>query len=534
VLEGYPTAVLLLHSLLPQAMEGRFTGFGDAYVRIFQTQGLPAMLWNSLRWGVATTVGAWIIGIPAGYLLARTDLRGKALARLTVLIPIMTPPYIAAISYILVMQPGGFADALLGSVPAPLRATFFGFWGVTFVMAIASFGYVTLGVEAALRALPNRLEDAASSLGATLLQRLRWVTVPLLLPAILNTGLLVFLDALSNFGVPAILGARANLPLLPAEIYFLVTSWPVDLPLATALSTLLLLAAVGAMLINQRLLKRFQSVSGRTGASHVRPLPPVGQVLAWAFFGGVFLLSVGIPYAAMILTSFVERWGEGLPSLTLAHYRELFTPGSRGLTALWTSLWLSVAAASACVILGGFTAYTIARNRGPVATALDGMTLLPRVLPKIVMAVALIMAWNAPWVRVQVYGTVWILLIAYISLYLSDALRYGDTGMRQIAARLEHAAEQLGAPRWRVFVSVTLPLLRPALFAAWITTFIVCMRDLVASVILLPPGVETTGSFIFNQFEQGDIAAAMAMATVTIGLSTGVLLLIRVGGGARG
>lgn len=530
VMIGYPVAVLLFNSLWPHAMGGRWTGFGDAYRRLFTTQGVPQMLWNSVRWGAATTAGAWLIGIPAGYVLARTNLRGKTLARLSLLIPIMTPPYIAAISYILVMQPGGFADNLLGGMPDWLRATFFGFWGVTFVMAITSFGYVAIGVEAALRAIPQRLDDAAANLGATLPQRLRYVIIPLLLPAILNTGLLVFLDALSNFGVPAILGPRANLPLLPAEIYYLVTSWPVDLPLATALSTLLLVVAVGSLLINQRLLRRFQTTTGRSTTSHERPLSKLGQALIWAGLLIVLLFSVIIPYAAMVLTSFVARWGDGLPELTLDHYRQLFATDSRGLQALLTSLGLSLAAATICVIMGGFTAYTLARHRGKFASTLDGMSLLPRVLPKIVMAVALIMAWNAPWVQVQVYGTIWILLIAYVALYFSDALRYGDTGMRQIAPRLEHAADQLGAKPWRVFWHITLPLLRPALVAAWITTFIVCMRDLVASVILLPPGVETTGSFIFNQFEQGDIAAAMAMATVTIGLSTVILLLLRVRG----
>lgn len=527
MLIGYPVALLILNSLFPHALEGDWRGFGGAYLRIFQTEGVAAMLGNSLRWAMATTGGAWLLGIPCGYLLARTNLRGKSFARLLMVVPIMTPPYICAISYILMMQPGGFADMAFGPMPAALRATFFGFWGVTFVMAISSFGYVALGVEAGLRGISSRLDDAAAGLGATRFQRWRMVTLPLLLPALLNTGLLVFLEAMSNFGVPATLGSRANLPLLPAEIYYLVTTWPVDLPLATALSTVLLFVAVISLMTSKRLLRRFQQVSGRSVATQEKPLGRWGQIAGWSFITLVTCFSIGVPYVVMVLTSLVKRWGGGLPTLTFHHYVQVFSPGSRGLSALTTSLILSLSAATICAVLGGFIAYAITRHRGWLASLLDAASLLPRVLPKIVMAVALIMAWNAPWVRVHIYGTIWILLLAYVALYLSDALRYGDTAMRQIAQRLEHAAESLGAAPWRVFVSITLPMLRPALIAAWVTTFIVCMRDLVASVILLPPGTETTGSFIFNQFEQGDISVAMAMATVTILLSTAVLLLLQ-------
>ena len=528
VLVAYPAALLIVQSIFPEALAGDFSGPFGAYRRILTTDGVPGMLWNSVRWAGATTALAWLMGVPCGYVLARTNLRGKVIARLLFLVPIMTPPYVFALSYTLLMLPGGFGDSMLGGVPEWLRSLFFSFWGVTFVMAISSFGYITLAVETALRATPIRLEHAAAMLGASRMDQFRLVLLPLLRPALLNAGLLVFLDAISNFGVPAIMGPRANLPLLPAEIYALITSWPVDFPLATALSSLLLFVAILTLLINQRLLRRSQQFSGRSPQTQEYALSPLGHVLIWLGFILVFLLTVLLPYLAMLLSSVVDRWAAGTPELTWRHYRELLTPGSRGLGALWTSLWLSLAAATICAALGGFIAYAIARFRGPLATLLDLTATLPRVLPKIVMAVALIMAWNAPWVGdLRLYNTIWMLLVAYIALYLSDALRYGDAGMRQISPRLEHAAESLGASRARSFGRITLPLLWPSLLAGWLTTFIACMRDLVASVILLPPGVETVGSFIFNQFEQGEIAAAMAMATLVMILTTTVLLFVQ-------
>ena len=527
VTAGYPLLLLFLQSLFPELLGGSLEGFLSAYRAIGSTPEIGTLLWNSLSWAGAVTLVSWLFGIPCGYLLARTQLPGKGWARLSLLMPIMTPPYIAALSYILVMQDGGFADSLFGSMPDVLRATFFSFWGVTLVMALSSFGYVALAVEATLSSLPRRLEDAALQLGASRTRVALRIMLPLLLPAVINSGLLVFLESLSNFGVPAVLGTRANLPLLPAEIFYLVTSWPVDLALATSLSSLLCLFALVALYGGRWIAALFSAGGSRPGQQTLRPLTPLNKSLAWAWFGGLFLLSTALPYAAMLLTSVADRWQDGLPTLTLNHYSQLLAPGSRGLSALLTSLWLSIAAATICVTVGGYIAYVSARSEGRSRQVMDGLAMLPRVIPKIVMAVALILAWNAPWIPINVYNTVWMLLLAYVAIYITDALNYANAQLSGIGSNLERAAALMGASRWTVFARIVLPQLKPALLAAWLTTFIVCMRELVASILLLPPGVDTSATFIFNQFEQGDIGLAMAMATLTIVLSMLVMAVVQ-------
>jgi iron(III) transport system permease protein len=524
VATGYPLIILLLQSVFPEFLGGQWHGFMDAYQRMVKTPDILSMLGNSLAWAGSVTVVSWIFGIPCGYLLGRTDFNGKMLARLTLLVPIMTPPYILALSYILIMQEGGFGDIFVTTIPTNLRAAFFSFWGVTLVMALSSYGYVALAVEASLRSLPSRLEDAAAILGADWRARARYILLPLLLPAILNSGLLVFLESLSNFGVPAVLGTRSNLPLLPAEIFYLVTSWPIDLPLATSLSSLLCLFALVSLYTSRWITSRRGQASFRPSANKMQKLRPAGKVMAWLLFGVLFVFAAALPYAAMILTSLADRWGEGFPGLTARHYASLLTPGSRGLQALFTSLGLSLAAATICIFLGGYLAYVNTRSQGILQKVLDGLALLPRVIPKIVMAVALILAWNAPWVKLDIYNTVWMLLLAYVVIYITDALNYANANMKTVSPNLENAAAILGASRLAIFWKVVIPQLRPGLIAAWLTTFIVCMRELVASILLLPPGVDTTATFIFNQFEQGDISSAMAMATITILLSTLVLI----------
>lgn len=524
---AYPVLILFGQSLFPELLAGRFTGFLSAYRAIADTPDIGLLLWNTLRWALSVTVVSWFLGIPCGYLLARTQLPGAGLARLTLLIPIMTPPYIAALSYILMMQPNGFIDVTLGPMPEALRQSFFSFYGVTLVMALSSFGYVALAVEATLNRIPPKMGHAASILGASPWQNLRYITLPLLIPAIINSGLLVFLESVSNFGVPAVLGSRANLPLLPAEIFYLVTSWPVNLAVATSLSSLLCLFAL-VLLYGGRWFSSLFSLGQMRPSEPERKLLSPGQVcLAWTWFALLLLLSTLLPYAAMVLTSLADSWHQGLPRLTLRHYQTLLTPGERGFSALGTSLWLSALAATVCVAVGGFIAYVNARSSGWLKHLLEGLAMLPRVIPKIVVAVAFILAWNAPWWPFDIYNTVWILLLAYVAIYITDALNYSHAQLSTMGENLERAAEVAGANRWQVFRFIVLPQLKPALIAAWVTTFIVCMRELVASLLLLPPGVDTSSTFIFNQFEQGDIASAMAMASITIGLSTVVLLLVQ-------
>jgi len=526
VAAGYPLLLLLLQSVFPRFLGGDWSNAFAPFRAMAEAEDLPQLLGNSLAWAAATTITAWGFGVPCGFLLARTRLPCKGLARLSLLAPIMTPPYIAALSYILIFQPGGVADRLFG-LPEGFRQWFFSFHGVTLVMALSSFGYVALAIEAGLRAIPSRLEDAALQLGASRLRIFAAVLFPLLLPALLNAGVLVFLDALSNFGVPAVLGSRANLPLLPAEIYHLITSWPMNFPLATALSSLLCVFALISVFTTRWLTRHAHGKGQRAFVPREAPLRPWQTLLAWLWFGGLFLMSTVLPYAAMISMSLMERWEQGRPVWTSAHYLAIFAAESPGRAALFTSLRLSLGAATLCVLLGGGIAYIAARAHGAVRTVIDTLAVLPRVLPKIVMAVGLILAWNAPWIRLDIYGTIWMLLLAYVAIYITDALNFGAAAMARTNRSLETAAEQLGAGRSRVFFEIVLPHLAPALGASWLTTFIVCMRELVASLLLLPPGMDTTATFVFNQFEQGDIAAAMAMATVTIGLTTFVLLLFQ-------
>ncbi len=522
---GYPLFMLLLLSLFPRLPHGSSGEFLAPYVELWHMKGLASMWSNSLACGVAATLAAWLLGIPAGWLLARTAIPGKAVLRVSLLIPVMSPAYLTALAYVLIMQPNGLADVCGVSVPSWIREGFFSIGGVILIMTLTSFGVAALLVEAALLGVSTRMEDAARCLGISTWRMFRAVTLPLLLPAILNAGIIVFIDSVSNFGIAAILAPRAHLLLLPEVIYELLTTWPTNIPLGAALSTIMAVTAMAMVAASQQFLARQSFVNGRIPATRFIPLNNGLKLLVWSFFGILFLFSSVLPIATVTFMSLIKRWLGGKPVLGMDNYEAIFRHGSRGTDALSTSLLLSIAAASACVAIGSVVAYAMARNRGKLISFLDQLAVLPRIVPHLVVAVAMILAWNVPWVPFRIYGTVGILILAYVALYQATALRFADAAMQQISPKLEQAAYCLGHSHWGVLRGIVFPMLRPSLFVAWITILIMCLRDWVASIMLLPPGVQTVGSFIFNQFEQGDFAQAMAMTVCTVILST-VLLVV--------
>ncbi len=534
----YPLAMVFLQSLFPDILGGSLRGFLSPFMQVLKSEGLIQVVVNTILWGIAVTFGCVIVGVPCGFILAKTDMPGKGLIRIIYAIPYMSPPYVGALAWILFIQEKGFLEKMLaGHLPAVVQELFFSFWGLTFIMVLFLYPFTALGVEAGLRALPSNFENSARVLGADRKALLRRIVVPLLMPVILNTGLLVFLQTVSNFGVPATLGSRARYPIITAEIYNLISSWPINFPVSTALSCILVVMALTIMYFSERVLKKrdYGVISGR-GIYQVYSLSRRQKLLAAGFIFILFICSVAIPFGTMILASLVKLWGGGffnLSNYTLKNYYEVFGLHSPGLQALGISFSLGLIAPTIILLGAAFISYVLAHYKGGLAFALNFIGFLPRSLPKVVVVVGLILAWNAPWIGIRIYNTYFMLLLAYVVLYLPDALRYGDSGMRNITKNLENSALVMGASKWRVFTKIIFPLLRPYLIASWILSFIISVRELVASILLLPPGLETTATYIFSQFEQGSISEAMCMATVTITLTVVALLLfnLKYGGG---
>ena len=226
----------------------------------------------------------------------------------------------------------------------------------------------------------------------------------------------------------------------------------------------------------------------------------------------------------------MELWGDGITwsNLTFGNFREIFSSGSTGNAALWNSLSLSFIAATVAMFLGTFLAVTIVRSKGFFKGFIDASSLLSNTVPRIVIIVGLILFWNAPWMKVTIYNTTMMLALTYAIAFLPYTVQYVKSSYQQIDDSLFHAAKVSGASSSYTTRRILFPLIRPGMVAGWMMTFIISIRELVASLMIRPAGTETSATYIYRQFDQGLVPLGMAMAVITVGLTTIVLILIQV------
>jgi iron(III) transport system permease protein len=247
-------------------------------------------------------------------------------------------------------------------------------------------------------------------------------------------------------------------------------------------------------------------------------------------FAVVTFLATGLPLLAILATALSKTISGGLAPTNLGfdNFAAILSDGTGALRAMANSLSLGVAAALVTGLLGALSAYTVVKTQVRGRGVLDVLTILPNALPGIVVAVGLILAWNQPWLPITPYNTALILLLAYCCILLPQPVRYATAAFHQIGNNLEAAARVCGATGMVAFRRILLPLIMPSLLASMLLVFAVASRELVASIVVAPVGMQTTSTYIWRQFEQGSVGLGMAMAFVVI-LITTILPLIVLG-----
>jgi len=475
-----------------------------------------------------------VAGTMLAFLLVRTDLPGRQGMRTLVILPYAVPPFFGAIAWAQLLGPQGYLLRpvlnLLGIDQAPW--TIYSPGGVVMVMAIHFFPFVFLTVAGALQRMDVSLEEAARTSGAGSLQVMRQITIPLVAPAILAGGVLAFMGAVANFGIPALLGLRARFFVLTTSIYAALNV--PDFNLATAMSMLLVVISVGALGLQrwiQRGEGRFAVIAGK--AIHPQPLRlGVWRWPAFAVAAGFCMVIAVLPIAALVMTSFLRYYGAPLElaSLTTRHYKYIL-----GLEqvrrAAANSVILASAAATLCMGLGTAISYAHAKAKIPGSGMLDAIGTLPYAIPHTVIAIAVLLAWA----RVGLYGTLTIILLAYILAYLPFSLRTTSATLQQIHDSLEEAGRVSGAGPLQTFWDIVLPLVKPGMLAGWILVFMPASRELTMSILLFSLRTETIGVTIFNMQDAGytQIAAALSVIVLVVILA-GDLLIRRLTRGRLG
>lgn len=521
-----PFAFVVLQAIFPALGSGSFAA---PFSNVAATLANPALLrlaGNTVLLGIAVVAVSALLAVPLGVLRALFRVPFAPVWDVLLLVPFMIPPYIATLGWIMTFQPRGYLEQLGGFHLAPFL---FSVAGMTFIMALNTFPVVYFAVSRTVEAVGARYSDVGRVFGATPARAFWRITLPLATPGLAASLLLVFAMAIEEYGTPAALGRRSGFEVLVSGIDLRLSDWPIDLPGAALLSLLLVGLSFLAFLLQRRILTRrsFEAVGGKPQNKDKRSLGLL-TVPVVALFALVSFLATGVPLFAVLATAMQGTISGGLTldNLGFQNFQAIFDDAAGGLRALGLSLMLGVATALIAGLLGALSAYVVIKTRTPGRRLIDTLTVLPNALPGIVVAVGLILAWNQAWLPVTPYNTVLILLFAYCCILLPHPVRYTQAALLQIGDNLEAAARVSGASGVTALRRILLPLIMPSLISSMLLVFAVASRELVASILIAPVGVQTVATFIWRQFEQGSIGLGMAMAFLAILLTTLLPLVV--------
>jgi iron(III) transport system permease protein len=510
----YPLVQVLLRSLL---VEGTWSLRN--YEAVFARPRNYVALWNSVWVSVAATVLATVIGTLAAFVVQRTDVPAKPLLRFLLILPFAIPPLFAAMGWVQLAGPVGLlSKAYTGLFEVPtVPWSIYGAGGIIFVLGITKYPFVFITVAGALQRMDASLEEAARTSGANTRRIMSDITLPLVRPAILGGALLAFVSCIDNFGIPAVLGLRVQFQVLTTRIYEALTI--PDLPLATAMSMLLVLMAGVAVW----LLGKFEGRRGEhaiIGGKSIRPhIIRLGAARPWVTLALVatVVVIVILPLFALVVTSIQPYYGAPLSwETSTARNYEAVLGSSAARRGIRNSMLLAPAAATVLVVVTALLAYLHVKARMRGASTLDAIGMVPFALPGSVIGVGMILAWSNPPVGPTLYGTIWILLVAYLMRYMAYGLRSCRASLLQIHDSLEEAAATSGANRMRTLRDITVPLMRPGMVAAWVLIFMSAFNELTVSVLIWSARNETIGVWIFVMQDSGFPGRASALAVVIL------------------
>lgn len=482
---------------------------------------------NSLLLGICVVLCSTLIAVPTAYLLARTQLAKHGWLDIIFMIPFMTPPYIASMGWILFMQKRGLFQQLFPWTGAWSEG-FFCFGGLVLVMSLHVFPFLMTMLKNAMLNIPASLEESGAVFGANFGMRLRRIFAPLLTGNYAIGALLVFVKTLSEYGTPYTLGRRIGFYVFTTDIHRYSTTAPIDFGRSASLSSVLICICMGMWLLQNYITSRtsYRLVSGKGSRPARTELSRIGQILAWLWVLLVVLIAIGVPYFSIISTSLIKLRGYGLAAgnFTFAHYTELFST-EKALDSIGCSLFLAVSSATICSVIGTAVVVTVQRARGIGSKALEGISLLPEMLPSIVLVIGIMLFWNAIYRVMPLYNTIGIMVLAYVVLYLPYTVQYVSSAFTQINGSLLEAGRTFGGSPSYVFRRITLPMISRGIFAGWMMIFIIAFRELVTASLIAPPNVLVVSTYINREFEQGSVSLGMAMAVLCVLITTTALLV---------
>ena len=495
--------------------------------------------WNSLFLAVLVGVGTTAMGLVFALVVTRTGFRyGKLLRALTVL-PIITPPFVIGLAIILLFGLSGAVTQLFDIVFGiqPTRWVY-GLPGLLIAQMLAFTPIAFLVLIGVVEGVSPSMEEAAQTLRANRWQTFVTVSLPLMRPGLANAFLLGFIESMADFGNPLVLGG--NYDVLSTEIFFAIVGAQYDQAQAAILSIVLLAFTLGAFYAQRFWLgkKSYTTVSGK-GDAGVHPHLPTtfrNVVLGIAAFWTLFTLLI---YTTIFYGSFVKLWGVDF-SLTLNHYKQAFSVGwndfglhwsGSAWSSFWTTMQIAVISAPLTAAIGLLTAYLLVRQSFAGKNAFEFGTMLSFAIPGTVIGVSYVIAFNVP--PIELTGTGIILVLSFIFRNMPVGVRAGVASMSQIDRSLDESSLTLGANSWQTFRKIMLPLLRPAIMAALVYSFVRAMTAISAIIFLVSARYDMSTSYIVGRVENNEYGIAIAYATVLIFVMLAVIGIMQLIVGSR-
>lgn len=486
---------------------------------------------NSFVTASLGTLISLLIGGTFAFLVALTDIRWKGALVFCLMIPMMIPPQITALSWTQMMGPSSVLLNSIGMAP-PLGAQqpLYSEWGIALLLGVQHTAIIFLTLCAGLRAIPMELVEAARISGAKGITIWWQIVLPLCLPSLAAGLATTFVTALGNFGIPAMLGIPAGYVTLPSLIYQRLSSMgPAILNEVAVLAIVISIVAIFGIFVQHLILARNRvslvGISSRMLAIPLGAKRLVIEILLWLV---IFLILV-LPLIALLTTSLVSAYGVSLnwQSITLASWEEALFRQPATLRAFTNSFLLSVGAAFVLMLACVPLAWLMDRHEGVMVWAFDRLVDLPYALPGIVLAIAMILVTlDLPFTDYSLYGTIWIIFLAYLSRFWTVMLRPIQSAVRALDVAMNEAAQAAGASLSMRLRTIILPLVAPSAAAGAILVFLTAFNELTVSALLWSSGTETLGVVIFNLDDSGETVMASAVAMAIVFVIVGLMYFI--------
>jgi iron(III) transport system permease protein len=516
-----PTVMLLYGSFLskPLGVPGEFTL--QHYVRAYMDPVTYQLLLNSFIFAAGSSLLSTLLAAAVAWITVRTNAPFRKLFELTAIVPNIFPPLMLAVAWGALLSPRtGLMNRTLmqffGFESAPFNV--YSMTGMIFVEAMITTPLAFLIISASLQSMDPSLEESARVAGSSNLQIARRITFPLVRPALLAAATLNFVRAIESFETPAIIALPARIEVFTTKIYReAIGAFPPNQNVAATYAVTLLVITMVFVYLYRRLTSRSERYVTVTGRGYRPMVIDLGKwrYLASAVAGLILVLIVVLPFVVLIYVSFVtylhvpgsKTW----ELLTLDNYRSNLVDG-RTYRALQNSLFLAVGGATLCMLLASVTAYLTTKTKTAGRSVIEALTFIPWAFPGTALAIGLL--WTYVYVPLPIYGTLWILLIGYITRFLPYGLRTMTSTVVQVHDDLQAASMTCGAGFWATFRRILLPLLRPGFIAGWIILATIYLREFSTSIFLYSPGAEPIGPLLYHFYVDGNLGPMCSLGVI--------------------